>query len=59
MSETLLFVVGVLVFLVTVYGAVVAGGIALTDRQLDEEPALDAAVPDEDRDSFLMRKVEY
>ena len=30
MSETAIFVVGVIVFAITVYGAVIAGGLALT-----------------------------
>ena len=41
-----IFVVGVLVFLITVYGTVVVGGLLLTDRQLDEQPEL---VPEQDR----------
>jgi hypothetical protein len=41
-----IFIVGVLVFLITVYGTVVVGGLLLTDRQLDEQPEL---VPDQDR----------
>jgi hypothetical protein len=44
--STAIFVIGVLVFLITVYGTVVAGGLLLTDRQLDEQPEL---VPDQDR----------
>ena len=40
-----IFAVGVLVFLITVYGTVVAGGLALTDRQLGDQPEL---VPDSD-----------
>ena len=41
-----IFAIGVLVFLITVYGTVVVGGLLLTDRQLDEQPEL---VPDQDR----------
>jgi hypothetical protein len=44
--STAIFVIGVLVFLITVYGTVVAGGLLLTDRQLDEQPEL---VPDQNR----------
>lgn len=44
--STAIFVIGVLVFLITVYGTVVVGGLLLTDRQLDEQPEL---VPDQDR----------
>jgi hypothetical protein len=48
-----------LVFLITVYGTVVVGGLLLTDRQLDEQPEL---VPDQDRphddDATLDRAIE-
>jgi hypothetical protein len=33
-----IFIVGIIVFLVTVYGTVVVGGLLLTGRQLDEHP---------------------
>ncbi len=36
-----IFAVGVLVFLITVYGAVVVGGLMLTGRQLNEQPQLE------------------
>ena len=35
-----IFVFGGLVFLITVYGTVVVGGLFLTNRQLDEQPEL-------------------
>lgn len=38
-----IFVIGVLVFLITVFGTVMAGGLLLTGRQLDSEPRLDPA----------------
>ena len=41
-----IFAFGLLVFLITVYGTVVAGGLLLTGRQLDEQPEL---LPDESR----------
>lgn len=37
-----IFGVGVLIFFISVYGTVVAGGLRLTARQLDEEPGLAA-----------------
>ena len=40
-----IFVIGVLVFLVTVYGTVVAGGLLLTSRQLEVQPEL---IPDDE-----------
>jgi hypothetical protein len=36
--STAIFVIGVLVFLITVYGTVVAGGLMLTGQQLDAQP---------------------
>ena len=35
-----IFAFGVLVFLITVYGTVVVGGLFLTNRLLDEQPEL-------------------
>lgn len=40
-----IFAVGVLVFLITVYGTVVAGGLLLTERQLDQQPELEPELP--------------
>lgn len=39
-----IFAFGIIVFLITVYGTVVIGGMFLTDRQVDEEPDI---APDE------------
>ena len=46
MSPALLFAFGVLVFLITVYGTVVVGGLLLTDRQLSDDPTLTVDSPD-------------
>jgi len=45
-----IFIVGVFVFLITVYGTVVTGGLLLTERQLDEQPELqpDEPTPSDD-----------
>lgn len=40
-----IFIVGVFVFLITVYGTVVTGGLLLTERQLDEQPELEPDGP--------------
>ena len=40
-----IFAIGVLVFLITVYGTVVAGGLLLTERQLDQQPELEPELP--------------
>ena len=46
MSPALLFAFGVLVFLITVYGTVVVGGLLLTDRQLSDDPTLTTESPE-------------
>jgi hypothetical protein len=42
MSDGAIFVVGIIIFAITIYGAVMAGGIALTYVALEEEPGLEA-----------------
>ncbi len=41
-----IFAFGVLVFLITVYGTVVIGGLLLTGRQLEDQPELRPSVDD-------------
>ena len=55
-----IFAIGVFVFLVTVYGTVVSGGLMLTDRQLEEQPDLAPEYPDggEEDESRVRRLVE-
>ncbi len=51
-----IFIVGVFVFLITVYGTVVTGGLLLTERQLDEQPELEPEAPiEKDLDSTADR----
>jgi hypothetical protein len=38
MNESVLFIVGIIVFAITVYGSVMAGGMALTKVVLQQEP---------------------
>jgi hypothetical protein len=40
MSESVLFIIGAFVFAITIYGAVMAGGLMLTRVELTEEPDL-------------------
>ena len=47
MSETVIFVVGVVVFALTVYGAVMAGGLALTRIEIEQNPVQFAGGPDD------------
>ncbi len=46
-----IFGVGVLVFFLTVYGTVVAGGVGLTKQQLETSPELAPDLTGEARDS--------
>ena len=41
-----IFAFGVFVFVITVYGTVVSGGLMLTDRQLDDQPELAPDYPE-------------
>ncbi len=50
-----IFIIGVFVFLITVYGTVVTGGLLLTERQLDEHPELDPDVEIDDSASTTDR----
>jgi hypothetical protein len=39
-NELPIFILGIAVFLITVYGAVASGGLFLTKYQLDDDPGL-------------------
>lgn len=58
MSETVIFIVGIVVFAITVYGSVIAGGIALTRVEIEQDPALKSDVKKEDLDKRLP-KLKY
>ena len=49
MSESALFIIGALVFAITVYGVVMAGGLLLTRSEIDQndDRGRDALHPDE------------
>ena len=50
MSETVIFIVGVVVFALTVYGAVMAAGVAMTRTEIAEDPNLRRKVGSEELD---------
>ena len=58
MSETVIFLVGIVVFAITVYGSVIAGGIALTRVEIEQDPALKRDVKKEELDKRLP-KLKY
>jgi hypothetical protein len=39
MNEGAVFLIGIVIFAITIYGAVMAGGMALTKVVLDQEPS--------------------
>ncbi|MEO1062398.1 MAG: hypothetical protein AAFZ07_13360 [Actinomycetota bacterium] len=41
MSELVIFVIGTIIFAITVYGTVTIGGLLLTRRQFDENDQLE------------------
>jgi len=41
MSDTVIFIVGVVVFAITVYGSVMAAGLALTRIEIEQIPDLE------------------
>jgi len=59
MSASLLFIVGVVIFAITVYGVVMAGGLMLTRRELDQNADLMRHVSQEDLDSPLPIDLKY
>lgn len=46
MSEAVIFLVGIVIFAITIYGAVMAGGMALTKVMVDQQPQARAAAGD-------------
>ena len=50
MSETVIFIIGVVVFAVTVYGTVMAAGVTLTRAEIAQDPKLREEVETEDLD---------
>lgn len=59
MSSAVIFIVGAVIFAVTVYGAVIAGGLSLTRRQLDEDAEFRRRVADDQRDARVPIRAEY
>jgi len=56
MSETVIFVIGVIVFAITVYGTVMAGGLAMSKAEVEQNPRLQEGVePEELKKRFPFR----
>lgn len=59
MSDLVVFIVGIVVFAITVYGTVMAGGIAFTRRQLDANPDLLERVDEEELERRVPVNVKF
>ncbi len=59
MSETVIFVIGMLVFAITVYGAVMAGGVALRRVAIEQDPDHKKKVDEEELSKRLPYRVTY
>jgi hypothetical protein len=59
MSETAIFIVGAIVFAVTVYGTVMAGGIALTRAEIEQNPERENGFADEDLNKRFAFRGKY
>jgi hypothetical protein len=59
MSASVLFIIGSIVFAITVYGAVMAGGLLLTGSQLDQDDVLMRGSQHADRTAGVPLHVKY
>ncbi len=59
MSQTALFIVGVVVFAITVAGSVLAGGLMMTRAQLGQEEDMMRLVDREDLARMVPRHLKY
>lgn len=59
MSDLVIFGIGLLVFFVTVFGVVMAGGLELARNRLRNDDELSEGVDERDVEDPLMREVEY
>ena len=57
--ETVVFVIGVVVFAITIWGTVMAGGLKLTRIQIEENPKFRAQVDKKELDKSLPTDIEY
>jgi hypothetical protein len=59
MSETTIFIVGVIVFAITVYGTVMAGGLALTRAEIEQNPHREKGFAEEDLEKRFPFRGKY
>ena len=59
MSEGIIFAVGAIVFAITTYGAVMAGGTALTRVEIEQNPHRKEGFDDEDLEKGMPFRGTY
>ena len=59
MSQTAILIVGVIIFAITVYGTVMAGGLALTKIEIEQNPDLAKNVDQAQLKRRLPFRVKY
>ncbi len=59
MSESSLFIIGAVIFAITVYGVVMAGGLVLTRHELEQNEDRIKGVDQEDLEAALPLSVKY
>ena len=59
MSDNAIFIVGIIIFAITVYGAVMAGGTALTRIELEQNPQLKGRVDKKDLKKRFPFRIKY
>ncbi|MGI9579454.1 MAG: YqjF family protein [Microthrixaceae bacterium] len=59
MSQTVIFVVGAIVFAITVYGAVMAGGLAMTWIEIEQNPDRKKNVDDDELKKRFPLRMKY
>lgn len=59
MSDLFVFIVGAIIFAITVYGTVIAGGIKLSRREIAENSHLQDRIDSKELDKTIPAKVKY
>ncbi len=58
-GDLIVFIIGAVVFAITVYGTVMAGGIALSRRSIAQDPTLRDRVDQSELDKAIPLNVKY
>ncbi len=59
MSDNAIFIVGIIIFAITVYGTVMVGGIMLTRAEIEQNPQLQDRVSKRDSKKRFPFRIKY